>query len=506
MSVTFGQVSNFSNQSSFNFSDSTDTMVTSSNEVTGKNVSNALPTLTNSMNQITSDVQSLKNTSSTLESDVQSLKNTSSTLESDVQSLKNTSSTLESDVQSLKNTSSTLESDVQSLKNTSSTLESDVQSLKNTSSTLESDVQSLKNTSSTLESDVQYKDTITKIYNSTINSLAKIDSYGDNNQSDYRSGSGFIINVNDTVSLLTSGNLVSDTDSVVITLGDGNKYRSDLLGFDPVTTLALLSLTEVPRDKIIPLELANSTGVNVGQEVVAIDTFLDFSNLITSGIISGIEKSIPIFSPILTNPPTKYPNGIITDLNPRSMGYGGGPLLNVNGQVIGMNIQSYSDLSNSQVTFAIPSNSIEKIIPKLNSQGHYLHPWLGITGIDVTPDIAETLNLEEARGFLVTSVSNQSPSKLAGILGGDNVTSINGRPITLGGDVILKVDNKDINSIEEILLYIENEKNVGDNVSLTVFRNGILQTINVLLHANPDVMHPLPDVMRPLPDVMRQIS
>jgi serine protease Do len=127
----------------------------------------------------------------------------------------------------------------------------------------------------------------------------------------------------------------------------------------------------------------------------------------------------------------------------------------------------------------------------LLSKGYYLHPWLGAAGADVTPDIAKALNLTESRGFLVIAVDNLSPAKKAGILGGDNTTSINGRQITLGGDIILKVDDKDIQNIHEISRYIENEKNVGDNMIVTVLRNGILQTINVKLDSNPEFITPL---------------
>jgi S1-C subfamily serine protease len=115
-------------------------------------------------------------------------------------------------------------------------------------------------------------------------------------------------------------------------------------------------------------------------------------------------------------------------------------------------------------------------------------PWLGAAGADVTPDIANALNLTEPKGFLVISVANLSPAKKAGILGGDYTTTINGRQITLGGDIIQKADNKDVKNIHELLSYIENEKKVGDNMVVTVLRNGIQQSINVKLDSNPAFM------------------
>ena len=241
------------------------------------------------------------------------------------------------------------------------------------------------------------------------------------------------------------------------------------------------------------MTLANSTKLQVGQTIATIDSALGFSNLLTPGIVSGVEKSIPTFGENVSGSLTKVPNGIITDLITRSSGYGGGPILNIKGEVIGISVQNQSsDIQRAYpISFAIPSNSLIKIIPELYAKGYYLHPWLGVSGTDVTPDIAKVLKLNESRGFLVISVSNQSPAKLAGILGGDNATNVNGRPITLGGDIILKVDDKEIQSIHDILTYIENEKNVGDNMIITVLRNGILQSINVLLQANPNYVSTL---------------
>jgi S1-C subfamily serine protease len=136
----------------------------------------------------------------------------------------------------------------------------------------------------------------------------------------------------------------------------------------------------------------------------------------------------------------------------------------------------------------ISSLSNGKIIPSLASSGYYLHTWLGAAGADVTPDIAKALNLTEPKWFLVISVANLSPAIKAGLMGGDNTKTINGRQTTLGGDIIQKADNKDVRNIHELLSYIENEKKVGDNMVATVLRNGIQQSINVKLDSNPAFM------------------
>lgn len=338
-----------------------------------------------------------------------------------------------------------------------------------------------------------YGQNLTKLYNSTMGSIVQVTSYDIHNSSNYKTGTGFIANINNSLSLITSNSLVTSNDSITITLADGDIYDSFMIGSDPVTNIALLSVQNIPENKISFLELSNSTNLHVGQTIAKIENTLGFPDLLNTGIISGVSKSIPTFGQNVSITTTKIPNGIITNLLSTSSGYGGGPILNLNGQVIGMNVQGHSFDAEvlSPISFAIPSNSLNKIVPKLHSQGYYLHPWLGAAGTDVTPDIAKALKLDEPTGFLVISVSPQSPAKLAGILGGDNDTSINGRSITLGGDIILKIDNKDVKNIHEILSYIEDNKNVGDNLIVTVLRNGILQTINVVLEANPNYMPPL---------------
>jgi S1-C subfamily serine protease len=320
----------------------------------------------------------------------------------------------------------------------------------------------------------------------------EVTAFDSKNHSISKTGSGFILNSSGIPSIVTSSNLASGNKNITVTLSDGSSYDTKLIAYDPITTIAVLSIEGIPQSKFSPLPLVNSTHLKVGQIVTAIGDTMGFSNLFTDGMISGLEKSIPTFAQNTSSSLTKIPNGIVTTLN-LGPGYGGSPLFNTEGQIAGMNIENYSSgqSKNTGISFAIPSNSLSKIIPALLSKGYYLHPWLGASGTDVTPDIAKALNLTESKGFLVITAENQSPAKKAGILGGDNKTSINGRMITLGGDIIQKADNKDIQNIHELLSYIENEKNVGDSMIVTVLRNGLLQSINVKLEANPNVLSTL---------------
>jgi S1-C subfamily serine protease len=335
-------------------------------------------------------------------------------------------------------------------------------------------------------------------YNLTSNSIVQVTAFDSKNHSIFKTGTGFVYSYLNESSIITVSNLLDGNSDITVTLSDGSSYSSDLTGYDPLTTLAVLSTHNIPQNKLIPLIVANSTNLMVGQTVLTIGNTMGYSNILTNGIISGLGKSIPAFGQSLSNANAKIPNGIVTNLN-LGNGYGGSPLLDIYGQVIGMNIGNYtsanttitSQSKNSGISFALPSNSINKIIPSLLSKGYYSHPWLGAYGVDVDLDIARAIGLNDSKGFLVIAVGNSSPAKKAGILGGDNTTSINGRKITLGGDIILKVDNKYIQNSQDMSGYIENNKNIGDDMLVTLLRNGILQLIHVRLEANPNYFLPL---------------
>ena len=345
---------------------------------------------------------------------------------------------------------------------------------------------------------------VPKIYKSTVPSIVEVTAYNRTNHTIFKTGTGFIYDFNGTKTIITVSNLVAGKSDLTVTLSDGSSYYSNLTGYDPLTNIAILSVNSISQNKLLPLQLGNSSTLEEGQQIITVGNTVGLKNQITSGIISGLEQPIPVLS---QNPSISLPNmpiGISTSLN-LGNGYGGSPLLDTNGKVIGMDIGNYT-LSNSSsspsntaaaissppsnigISFAIPSNTILKIVPSLLSKGYYAHPWFGAFGTDVNLDIAKALNLNETRGFLVIDVAPSSPAKKAGIIGGDNTTVINDRPITLGGDVIQKIDNKDIQNIHDILAYIEGKKNVGDNILVTVLRNGIVHYNTVKLDSNPNYL------------------
>lgn len=314
---------------------------------------------------------------------------------------------------------------------------------------------------------------------------------------------------------------------------DGTIYQATLVGADRFSDIAVIDIPDDAKNRLVPLSIGNSSELLVGQQVVAIGNPFGLSGSMTEGIVSGLgrlipsseEEQLPPFpdgtplpppqnpfnpevpqQPPLDEVPPPLPPGnpdqelreaqrrgsfsipdIIQTDAPINPGNSGGPLLDLRGEVIGMNTAIFSSTGESAgVGFAIPSNTLKKVVPALISSGVYQHPWLGISGTDITPEIAEALGLSEAKGFLVTDITSESPADKAGIRGGYRIDNLNGREIALGGDIVVAIDNNTVRKIDDILSYLQREKTVGDQVQITVLRDGnIEQTLPTVLAARP---------------------
>jgi S1-C subfamily serine protease len=159
------------------------------------------------------------------------------------------------------------------------------------------------------------------------------------------------------------------------------------------------------------------------------------------------------------------------------------------GEVIGINSAIFSTTGGfAGVGFAIPSNTIAKIVPVLIERGTFEHPWLGVSGIDMTPEIAEAIGLGEPRGFLVIDAPPDGPAGSAGVQGGGGTpVQLGGMEIPLGGDVILAIDDRDVRKIDDVLGYLQQATEVGETVTLTVWRDGQIINIDVTLGARPSL-------------------
>jgi S1-C subfamily serine protease len=304
-------------------------------------------------------------------------------------------------------------------------------------------------------------------------------------------GSGFIYD--NSGHIITNYHVVagSDPNDISITFIDGTVYRARVVGTDQYSDLAVLHVEDdIPAEKLIPLPLANSSGLLVGQEVVAIGNPFGLSGSMTEGIVSGLNRLIPVYQDPFSNaatPAFSIPDVIQTDaaINP---GNSGGPLLNMRGEVVGINSAIFSTTGGfAGVGFAVPSNTIAKIAPVLIERGFFEHPWLGVSGIDMTPETAEAIGLGEPRGFLVIEVAPGGPADGAGVQGGDTPMQLNGMEIPLGGDVVLAINDRDVRKIDDVLGYLQQATQVGETVTLTVWRDGQIIEIPVTLGARPSL-------------------
>ena len=335
--------------------------------------------------------------------------------------------------------------------------------------------------------------TLTDLFEETQQSVVQVSgtSSEDNPFFGISLGSGFIYD--NSGHIITNYHVVagSNPEDISITFIDGTVYRARVVGTDQYSDLAVLHVEDdVPADKLIPLPLGNSSTLLVGQEVVAIGNPFGLSGSMTEGIVSGLNRLIPVYQDPFSNvaaPAFSIPDVIQTDaaINP---GNSGGPLLDIQGEVVGINSAIFSTTGGfAGVGFAVPSNTIAKVAPILIQTGVFEHPWLGVSGIDMTPEIAEAIGLGEPRGFLVIEAAPGGPADEAGIQGGNTPAQLEGREIVLGGDVILAIDDRGVRKIDDVLGYLQQATEVGETITLTAWREGQIIEIDVTLGARPSL-------------------
>jgi S1-C subfamily serine protease len=282
-----------------------------------------------------------------------------------------------------------------------------------------------------------------------------------------------------------------------VTFWDGTNYEATVLGWDTLTDLAVLELPPEAETKLVPLPIGDSSTLKIGERVVAIGSPKGFTSSMSTGIVSALgrlsSQVLATAASELEQPPqalvSSNPDMIQTD-TAINHGNSGGPLLNMRGEVIGvcdLGLASYDIVG---INFAIPINTVKKVVPPLISNGKFEHPWLGIGGTAVTAGIAKELGLADSRGFLVAGVQPGSPAEKAGIQGGDRTAVIRGTEVTVGGDVIINVDGKPVRSINDILVHMLRNKIVGENLELTIVRDGQIVQLNVELEPLPENLKP----------------
>ena len=290
-------------------------------------------------------------------------------------------------------------------------------------------------------------------------------------------GSGFVFDKKGHI--ITNAHVVNDAIKVVVTFLDGRSYNAEIIGADEYTDIAVIKVN-ADLALLHPLFIGDSSNLKVGEQIAAIGNPFGLSGSMTSGIVSQLGRLLPSGSGY------SIPDVIQTDaaINP---GYSGGPLLNMRGEIVGINTAIQSATGEfTGVGFSVPSQTVAKIVPTLIEKGEYKHPWIGISGRDIDPDLAKVLNLNEAVGFLVITVVEDSPAFDAGLIGSDKTTEVDGVKYPIGGDVILSVDGIDVRKIDDILIHLQRAKSVGDEMILEVLRDGRTTNITITLQERPN--------------------
>ena len=294
--------------------------------------------------------------------------------------------------------------------------------------------------------------------------------------SDGGMGSGFVYSEEGYI--ITNQHVVRDAKKVTVTFLDGEAYIGDVIGTDPDLDIAVVKVS--PSNTYLqPITIGDSSELKVGEKIAAIGNPFGLSGSMTSGIVSQIGRLLPQESGY------SIPDVIQTDaaINP---GNSGGPLINMKGEVVGINtaIQSITG-EFSGIGFAVPSNTVKKIVPVLIEDGEFKHPWMGISGTDVDPELADFRELKSSKGFLVISVIEGSPAEQAGLIGVTETKEIDGRELAVDGDIVLSIDGKTVRKISDILIHLQREKSIGDEMVLSVNRNGEILELTMVLEERP---------------------
>ena len=306
-----------------------------------------------------------------------------------------------------------------------------------------------------------------------IKTMPPADPLGPDKENTTSLGSGFIYN--DKGYIVTNNHVVENAKVVDITLINGDRYTANITGTDAFSDLAVIKINENTTDIPKPLVVGNSSELRVGDQVVAVGNPFGLESSMTTGIVSQIGRLLSVDERGFS-----IPNAIQTDalINP---GNSGGPLLNMKGEVIGVNT---AGIFPGGIGLAVPSNTVLRIIPVLMEEKNYTHPWLGVTGNTLTADIAKREKVDRTqKGVIIDTIVRSSPADLAGL----NGSSINQYGEKRGGDIITALDGKQIIKMEDLISYLELNKAVNDNATLSVYRDGEIIDKQVTLKSRPVV-------------------
>jgi len=277
-------------------------------------------------------------------------------------------------------------------------------------------------------------------------------------------GSGFVLDKEGHI--VTNNHVAEAMPDLLVTLADNRTVPAEVVGTDPGSDLAVLKI-DVPADELTPVQLGESSSLRIGQRAIAIGNPFGLERTVTTGVISSLSRTLP-----REDSQFQIAELIQTDaaINP---GNSGGPLLDSQGRVIGVNtaITSVTGV-NSGVGFAIPVDIVKRVIPDLIALGHYRHPWIGVRGYAITPEMVKAMDLPVESGVLVFQVEPDSPAEKGGLRGGNRDVTVLGMPMRAGGDILIGVNDSVISNFDDLINYLASRTSVGDVVTLTVVRDG----------------------------------
>jgi S1-C subfamily serine protease len=291
------------------------------------------------------------------------------------------------------------------------------------------------------------------------------------------SGSGFFYD--DQGHIITNYHVVQGAEELQVTLADERSLTAQLVGVDPSNDLAVIRV-DLPPSEITVVPLGDSTRLRVGQFVVAIGNPFGLERTLTVGVVSSLGR-------IIESPNQRFIGEVIqTDasINP---GNSGGPLLNLDGEAIGVNSAILSPSGASAgIGFTIPAQTVQRVVPSLIATGRYPQPSLDVQAVDLTPRVAELLkragmNVPVEQGVLVVETMPGGAAAQAGIQGGDRVVRVGNALVPVGGDIIVAIHGEDIDSQRDLIAYLGTRTEAGQTVDVTIIRNGERLVVPVTL-------------------------
>ncbi len=330
------------------------------------------------------------------------------------------------------------------------------------------------------------------IYDRVTPSVVNIDvtvSSGQSGFLDEGSGSGFVYD--DQGHIVTNAHVVNGASDILVTFHDGYVATATLVGLDAYSDIAVVKLNNIDRARLYPVVFGNSENVRVGERAIAIGNPFGLASSMTAGIVSGLGRQLPS-AELIGNAGVSFNNPSIiqvdADINP---GNSGGPLLNSHGQVIGVNTAIRTETGIFEgVGFAVPSQTVQRVVPELIENGRVDYSWLGISttpagnGLSVA-GLAEQLELPVTAGVLVEGVTANSPASKAGLRGGDHTVFVRGRDVCAGGDIIVAVDGYYVENMDDLVAYLVANTRPGDTVTMLIIRGGDTYDLPLTLETRP---------------------